>query len=81
MQSLYNPLFRLHRNGLCYKLSELCYKGTIIRRYNRKMTILWPFSYNSFLKFHWEKCFGSHSVTYIQSSVIMRCVIKGLHYI
>ena len=36
-------------------LSELCYKGTILQRNYRKMTILWSFSYHSFVKFCGKK--------------------------
>ena len=36
-------------------ISELCYKGTILQRTNRKMTI----KCYSFVKFH-DKKFGSH---------------------
>ena len=36
-------------------LSEPCYKGTILQRNYRKMTIKWPFSYNFFVKFHGTK--------------------------
>ena len=28
------------------------YKGTILQRNHKKMTILWSFSYKSFVKFH-----------------------------
>ena len=39
-------------------LSEPCYKGTVLQRNYRKMTILWSFSFNYFVKFHgkitWE---------------------------
>ena len=43
-------------------ISELCYKGTILQRNYRKMTIKWSFSLNSFVKFHCKK-FGSHNMT------------------
>ena len=32
-------------------ISESCYTGTILQRNYRKMTILWSFPYNSFVKF------------------------------
>ena len=39
-------------------ISEMCYEGAILQRNHRKMTILWSFSSNSFVKFHvkniWE---------------------------
>ena len=34
---------------------ESWYKGTILQRIYRKMTILWSFSYNSLVKFHGKK--------------------------
>ena len=56
-------------------INEPCYKGTILQRNNRKMTII-PIE-NSMLK-----NLGATSQTcYIQIYVIMRCVIKGLHCI
>ena len=50
-------------------ISELFYKGTILQKNYRKMTIKWSFSYNSFVKFH------------VQIHVITRLFIKGLHCI
>ena len=38
-------------------ISELCYKGIILQRNSRKMTILWSFSFNSFVKFHFMVIF------------------------
>ena len=38
--------------GMNGVISRSCYKGTILHRNDRKMTILWSFSYNSFVKFH-----------------------------
>ena len=40
-------------------ISKSCYKGTILQRNYRKMTVIWSFSYNSFVKFHGKKI-GSH---------------------
>ena len=34
-------------------ISEVSNKGTILQRSYRKITILWSFSYNSFLKFQY----------------------------
>ena len=46
----------VHRNGgMDHVISELCYKGTNLHRNYRKMTMLWSFSYNSFVKFHGKK--------------------------
>ena len=57
VQSLYNTLFGVHRNGLCYKINGVI-KGQSLQIIYRKMTILWSFSYNSFVKFYskanWE---------------------------
>ena len=39
-------------------ISETCYKGTILQKKYRKMTILWSFSYNSFVKL---KCSSSYN--------------------
>ena len=76
VKSLY--MFGVDRNGPCYK--QTCYKGTVLQRNYRKMTILWSFSYNSFLKFHINENLGATTcLCYIQIYVIMRCVIKG-HY-
>ena len=47
-------MFGVHRNQPFYK-SQLSCKGTILQRNYRKATILWSFSYNSFVKFHGEK--------------------------
>ena len=33
-------------------ISESCYKGGNLMKQNRKMTISWSFSYNSFVKLH-----------------------------
>ena len=39
---------------------ESCYKGTILQRIYRKMTISWSFSHESFVKFHGKKKIGSY---------------------
>ena len=49
--------------GMDRVISESFYKGTNLQRNCRKMTILWSFSYNTFLKFHGNKKFGSHNMT------------------
>ena len=36
-------------------ISEPCFKGTILQRNDREMTISWSFSYNSFVKFQGKK--------------------------
>ena len=36
-------------------IHESCYKGIILQRNSKKMTILWSFSYNSFVKFCGKK--------------------------
>ena len=66
--------------GMDRVISELCYKGTILQRNYRKMTIKWSFSYNSFVKFHGTKIWESQNDrVIIQFSVITRRVIKGLY--
>ena len=46
----------LGSRGMNRVTSELCcYKGTILQRNYRKMTIIWSFSNNSFVKFHDKK--------------------------
>ena len=37
--------------GSC-KISELCYKWSILQKNNIKMTMKWSFFYNSFVKFN-----------------------------
>ena len=52
----------------------------ILQRNYRKMTILWSFSNNSFVKFHGTKFREpQYDPCYTIICVIMRCVIKGLH--
>ena len=46
---------------------ELCYNETILQRNYRKMTILWSFSNNSFVKFHGNN-FGSYNMTMLYSN-------------
>ena len=43
------------------------------------MTILWSFSYNSFVKFHGKKKLGATWPYYTQIHVTMSHIIKGLH--
>ena len=47
--------------GMDHNVSESCYKGKILQRNCRKMTMKWSFSYNSFVKFHVNK-YGSHNM-------------------
>ena len=54
-------------------ISESCYKGTILQRNYRKMTILWSFSCYSFVKYCGKKTREPHDC-YIQICVMMRCV-------
>ena len=46
--------------GMDRVISELCYKGTTLQKNYRKMTILWSFSYNFFVKFHGNKICQPH---------------------
>ena len=67
--------------NLCYSedcyfyFSESCYKGTILQRDYRKMTIHGHFPNNSFVKFYGKNWEPQH----VQICVIMRSVMKGLH--
>ena len=38
--------------GMDCVISESCYKGTILQRHYREMTMKWSFSYDSFVKFY-----------------------------
>ena len=49
-------------------ISELCYKVKTLQRNCREMTILWLFSYISFVKFHGKK-FGSHHMTMLNPNL------------
>ena len=40
--------------GMNRVVSELCYKGTLLQRNYWKISSLWSFYYNSFVKFHSE---------------------------
>ena len=68
-------------------ISETCFEGPILQRNYRKISILWSFSFISFVKFKVK--FGSHNRTmslcytrcYIQILIKMRYVIKGQLYI
>ena len=53
----YSPFIMLYLGsiGMDRVISDPCYKGTILQRNYRKMTIKWSFSYNSFVKFHGTK--------------------------
>ena len=50
----YSPFIMLNLGsiGMDRDISGPCYKGTILQRNYRKMTIKWSFSYNSFVKFY-----------------------------
>ena len=43
----------------CYVISESCYKGTILQKNYRKMTISWSVSFNFFVKFYGLKNLGA----------------------
>ena len=45
--------------GMDHVISELCYKGTILQRNYRKMTILWSFSYKFFVNLHGKMKLGA----------------------
>ena len=52
-------------------IREPCYKGTVLQRNYRKITISWSFFYNFFVKFNGKKKFGSHIMT-----VIFKCALQ-----
>ena len=53
----FSPIIRLYLGsiGMDCVLSKSCYKGTILQRNYRKITILWSFSYNFYVKLHVKK--------------------------
>ena len=59
-------------------ISRPGYKWTILQKNDRKMTIKWSFSYNSFVKFRGKKI-GSNSMTKLYPKVCYN--IKRLHCI
>ena len=50
-----NPEFKINPENFHQCFSEPGYKRTIIERNYRKMTNLWSFSYNSFVKINRRK--------------------------
>ena len=71
---MYNsdPLIRLGLGSIETDrlVSELCNTGTILQRNYRKMTISWPFSCNSFVKFHGKKIWEPQHDRVISISVL-----------
>ena len=53
-------------------ISKLCYKGTILQRKNRKMTMKWSFSYFSFVKSFGKKSFACYNVTMCYNKVCFK---------
>ena len=53
-------MLHLGSKGMNHLISELCNKETILQRNCRKKTILWSFSYSSFVKFHGKKMGAKH---------------------
>ena len=51
-------------------MSESCKKGIILQRNYRKMTILWSFYYNFFVKFHGQKILKSERDDFISKFVL-----------
>ena len=50
VQPLYNAMFG--SIGMGHVVLEMCYKGSILQKNFREMTITWSFSYNSFVQLH-----------------------------
>ena len=65
--------------GMDHVISRIM-KRTILQRNYRKMTILWSFSYNIFVKLHGKNFWTTTRLCHIQNCVKMRCVIKGLQF-
>ena len=77
IQSLYNTTFGVHRNGL----SE-SYEGVVLQRSYRKITILWPFSHSSFLKFCGKKIWEPHDHVILKnlrerSGSVVECLTRA----
>ena len=67
-------------NGPC--TNESCYlgiilQGIILQRNYRQMTILWPFSYNSFVKLHCNNFWETQHDYVISKSVKNEVCYKG----
>ena len=60
----------VNRNGPDRVIREQCYKGTALQRNYRKMTISWPFSYNSLVKLHGNKLLEPQNDRAISKSVL-----------
>ena len=60
--AVYSPMF----GGIDQVRNELCYKGTILQRNYRKMTILWSFSLDSFVEFHGNFFSAATANSYIE---------------
>ena len=45
--------------GMDRVISGSCYKGIILQRNYKKMTISWSFSYNPFVKIHGKNILGA----------------------
>ena len=58
--------------GMDRVISGSCYKGTILQKKYRKMTIKWSFSYNSFVKFHGKIIWLPQHDCVISKSVLKR---------
>ena len=63
-----NSVWRTYGMGCI--ICEPCYKGTILQRNYRKMTILWSVSYNSFVKFLCKKNWETQHDHVISKSVL-----------
>ena len=59
VQALYNVTMGSIEMDL--DISGMCYKGTILQRNYKKMTIPWSFSYNSFAKLNGKKWKPQHN--------------------
>ena len=66
-----SPFIMLFRSiGIGFVVNDPCYKGTILQKNYRKMTISWAFSYNSFVKLHGKKIWESQHDHVISKSML-----------
>ena len=68
VQSLNNAIL-FGSIGMDHAISKSCYKGAILQRNYREMTISWSFPDNSFVKFHCKKL-GSHNMMGVKSKFV-----------
>ena len=76
----YKAMLWVHTIGMNCIISEPCYKGTLLQRKYRKMTISWSFSYNFFIKFRGKKIWEPQTVSYPNPCYIEVCCTEIAMY-